>query len=109
MHLIDERPYIPDDIPSYPQCTPQPLKIIHVGAGASGILFAHKAEKQLKNYELICYEKNDVIGGTWYENRSDRGPCRWRVVRPLIETDTPAALATSQHTHTRTPSSPTQG
>lgn len=72
MPLIDERPYTADDIPGYPQCTPQPLKIIHVGAGASGILFAHKAEKQLKNYELVCYEKNDVIGGTWYENRSVR-------------------------------------
>jgi cation diffusion facilitator CzcD-associated flavoprotein CzcO len=70
MPLIDERPYTADDIPDYPQCTPQPLKIIHVGAGASGILFAHKAERELKNYELTCYEKNDVIGGTWYENRS---------------------------------------
>ncbi|EXJ61851.1 hypothetical protein A1O7_02281 [Cladophialophora yegresii CBS 114405] len=69
MPLINERPYTADDIPDYPQCTPQSLKIIHVGAGASGILFAHKAEKQLKNYELICYEKNDAVGGTWYENR----------------------------------------
>ncbi|EXJ66388.1 uncharacterized protein A1O5_10540 [Cladophialophora psammophila CBS 110553] len=69
MPLIDEAPYTADDVPDYPQCTPQPIKIIHVGAGASGLLFAHKAEKQLQNYELICYEKNEVIGGTWYENR----------------------------------------
>lgn len=69
MPLIDEAPYTADQIPTYPQCTPQPLKIIHVGAGASGLLFAHKAGKNLTNYELICYEKNDVIGGTWYENR----------------------------------------
>ncbi|ETI19779.1 hypothetical protein G647_08792 [Cladophialophora carrionii CBS 160.54] len=69
MPVISERPYTADDIRDYPQCAPQPLKIIHVGAGASGLLFAHKAEKLLKNYELICYDKNDAIGGTWYENR----------------------------------------
>ena len=33
------------------------IKIIHVGAGASGLLTAYKARKFLKNYELICYEK----------------------------------------------------
>ena len=69
MPLIDEPPYTADDVPDYPQCSPLPLKIIHVGAGASGLLFAHKARKNLTNYELICYEKNSVIGGTWYENR----------------------------------------
>ncbi len=61
--------YSADDIPDYPQASPQPIKIIHVGGGASGILFIHKAQKQLKNYTLVCYEKNDTIGGTWYENK----------------------------------------
>jgi len=59
----------PNGVPDYPQCSPHPLKIIHVGMGASGMVFAHKAQKFLTNYELICYEKNDAIGGTWYENR----------------------------------------
>jgi cation diffusion facilitator CzcD-associated flavoprotein CzcO len=62
MPLIESPAYTDDDVPSYPQCTPQPLKIIHVGAGASGLVFAHKAEKALKNYELVCYEKNATIG-----------------------------------------------
>ncbi|KAK6386122.1 hypothetical protein LTS17_001696 [Exophiala oligosperma] len=69
MPLLQDAPYTFDDVPDYPQCSPQPLKIIHVGAGVSGLLFAHKAEKALSNYELTCYEKNPVIGGTWYENR----------------------------------------
>ncbi|KAH7089256.1 hypothetical protein FB567DRAFT_493912 [Paraphoma chrysanthemicola] len=47
---------------------PSPIKIIHVGAGASGLLFAYKARKMLQNYELICYEKNGEVGGTWLEN-----------------------------------------
>ncbi|KAL6414163.1 uncharacterized protein AUP68_00681 [Ilyonectria robusta] len=36
---------------------PRKLKIIHVGAGASGLLAAYKAERMLVNYELICYDK----------------------------------------------------
>ncbi|KAF6228775.1 hypothetical protein HO173_011622 [Letharia columbiana] len=45
------------------------VKIIHVGAGVSGLLTAYKARKYLKDYELVCYEKNPTIGGTWWENR----------------------------------------
>lgn len=47
------------------QCEPAKTRIIHVGMGASGMLAAHKAKKMLRNYELVCYEKNDVPGGTW--------------------------------------------
>ena len=34
------------------------IKIIHVGAGAAGLITAYKARKMLKNYELICYDKS---------------------------------------------------
>lgn len=61
---------VPDlTVPDEPQCVPQPVRIIHVGMGASGLLAAHKARKFLSNYELVCYEKNDDISGTWHENR----------------------------------------
>lgn len=33
------------------------IKIIHVGAGAAGLLIAYKARKFLRNYEFVCYEK----------------------------------------------------
>ncbi|KEZ43472.1 4-hydroxyacetophenone monooxygenase [Scedosporium apiospermum] len=48
---------------------PRKLRIIHVGAGATGLCTAFKFERQLTDYELVCYEKNDEIGGTWLENR----------------------------------------
>lgn len=54
MPNAEERSYVESDIPNYPQCTPQKLRVIHVGAGASGLLFAHKAERFLKNYDLVC-------------------------------------------------------
>jgi hypothetical protein len=31
--------------------------------GAAGMLCAFKARKMLTNYELICYEKNETVGG----------------------------------------------
>ncbi|ORY17468.1 hypothetical protein BCR34DRAFT_621904 [Clohesyomyces aquaticus] len=48
---------------------PTPLRVICVGAGAAGLLLAYKLKTNLTNYELVCYEKNPDVGGTWYENR----------------------------------------
>ncbi|OJJ01771.1 hypothetical protein ASPVEDRAFT_192049 [Aspergillus versicolor CBS 583.65] len=48
---------------------PRKLRIIHIGAGATGLCAAYKMERQLSDCELVCYEKNDEIGGTWLQNR----------------------------------------
>ncbi|KIW94319.1 uncharacterized protein Z519_05635 [Cladophialophora bantiana CBS 173.52] len=48
---------------------PNYIRVICVGAGAAGLLVAYKMKKDIKNYELVCYEKNSGIGGTWFENR----------------------------------------
>lgn len=48
---------------------PRRLRIIHIGAGATGLCCAYKMERQLSNYELVCYEKNPEVGGTWYESK----------------------------------------
>ncbi|ETI26517.1 hypothetical protein G647_03294 [Cladophialophora carrionii CBS 160.54] len=45
------------------------LRVIHIGAGASGICFSKFARDRLENVEFQVYEKNDDIGGTWLENR----------------------------------------
>jgi cation diffusion facilitator CzcD-associated flavoprotein CzcO len=49
--------------------TERPLRVIHIGAGASGILLAKYLPEQLKNVSFTCYDKNPEIGGTWYENK----------------------------------------
>ena len=49
--------------------TERPLRVIHIGAGASGICFSKFAAESLRNVEWICYDKNNDIGGTWLENR----------------------------------------
>jgi len=45
------------------------LKVICIGAGYSGILTAIRFPQKIPNLDLVIYEKNDDIGGTWYENR----------------------------------------
>ncbi|KAI1423213.1 hypothetical protein F5Y12DRAFT_786187 [Xylaria sp. FL1777] len=45
------------------------LRIVVIGAGASGLLVAYKLQKDFKNVSLTIYEKNQGISGTWYENR----------------------------------------
>ncbi|KAM0324599.1 hypothetical protein ACHAQA_007987 [Verticillium albo-atrum] len=40
-----------------------------LGAGISGIQFAHDVDTRMENVELEIYEKNPELGGTWYENR----------------------------------------
>ncbi|CAI6016935.1 unnamed protein product [Clonostachys chloroleuca] len=52
-----------------PLFTKRRLRVVCVGAGASGIQIAYKAEHALENIDLQIYEKNGDIGGTWLENR----------------------------------------
>jgi cation diffusion facilitator CzcD-associated flavoprotein CzcO len=45
------------------------MRIICVGAGASGLLMAYKLDKHFSNFDLQVYEKNPEVSGTWYENK----------------------------------------
>jgi len=63
---------------------PRKIRIVHVGAGATGLCAAWKMERKLENYELVCYEKNEDIGGTWLESES--GQCS-TVFQPIQHAD----------------------
>lgn len=54
---------------SRPVDAPRRLKVIYIGAGISGIVAAIHFQRIVPSLELVIYEKNDDIGGTWYENR----------------------------------------
>ncbi|KKY20773.1 putative steroid monooxygenase [Phaeomoniella chlamydospora] len=47
----------------------RPVRIVTIGAGASGINVARNVKEHMKNVEFQMYEKNSEIGGTWTENR----------------------------------------
>jgi hypothetical protein len=52
-----------------PMGTKRKVKVILMGAGASSLNFFKKAEEEMQNVDIVCYEKNSDIGGTWLENR----------------------------------------
>jgi cation diffusion facilitator CzcD-associated flavoprotein CzcO len=45
------------------------VRIVGIGAGASGINMIRTLRKTLTDYNFTIYEKNDGVGGTWHENR----------------------------------------
>lgn len=56
-------------IHEHPMGEKRKIKVLFMGAGASALNFFKKAEEQMEKLEIICYEKNSDIGGTWLENR----------------------------------------
>jgi cation diffusion facilitator CzcD-associated flavoprotein CzcO len=49
----------------------RPIRVVVVGAGISGIAAVKMFKDKFKNkpVELVIYEKNHEVGGTWLENR----------------------------------------
>ncbi|CAK7219658.1 hypothetical protein SBRCBS47491_003921 [Sporothrix bragantina] len=47
----------------------RPMKVIVIGAGISGILAAIRFPRRIPNLDLVVYDKNPEVGGTWYENK----------------------------------------
>ncbi|EEU48334.1 uncharacterized protein NECHADRAFT_75799 [Fusarium vanettenii 77-13-4] len=47
----------------------RPLKVIYIGAGVSGILASIFFHKAVPSLDLVIYDKNPEVGGTWFENR----------------------------------------
>lgn len=51
--------------------TRRPIRVACMGAGYSGLMMAIVFSQQMqgKNAELVVYERNEDLGGTWLENR----------------------------------------
>jgi cation diffusion facilitator CzcD-associated flavoprotein CzcO len=47
----------------------RPVRVICIGAGVSGILTAIRFPREISNLELVVYDKNQDVGGTWLENK----------------------------------------
>ncbi|KAK5408632.1 hypothetical protein LTR06_007475 [Exophiala xenobiotica] len=61
------------------------LRVIVIGAGASGLNFFKRAEEQAENLDIVCYERNADIGGTWLENRYPGCACESAEEVSLLE------------------------
>jgi NADPH-dependent 2,4-dienoyl-CoA reductase/sulfur reductase-like enzyme len=53
--------------------TRRPIRVVCMGAGYSGLMMAIMFSQQMqgKNAELVIYERNEDLGGTWLLNRYD--------------------------------------
>lgn len=55
-----------------PLHSPRRLRVVCIGVGWAGLMLAYKWKFQSGMYDtidLIIYEKNADVGGTWLENR----------------------------------------
>ncbi|KAF2196341.1 FAD/NAD(P)-binding domain-containing protein [Delitschia confertaspora ATCC 74209] len=52
-----------------PMGTKKMIKVMLMGAGAAALNFFKQAEEEMENMDIVCYEKNSDVGGTWLENR----------------------------------------
>lgn len=52
-----------------PLGTTKHLRIVGIGAGASGLNMIRTLRLNLTDYDFVIYEKNQDVGGTWFENR----------------------------------------
>ena len=78
---------------------PRNLRIICIGAGVSGLCFAYKLQRSFENFELIIYEKNAQVSGTWFENTYPGCRCDFPSVNYVYtfepKTDYPSVYAAS--------------
>ncbi|KAH8883205.1 flavin-binding monooxygenase [Thozetella sp. PMI_491] len=55
--------------PDAPVDYARPIKVVCIGAGMSGILCGIRFPQTIPNLDLRIYDKNDEVGGVWYENK----------------------------------------
>lgn len=67
--LIPEQDETGYRIREQPFGTKRRMRIVLMGAAASTVNFLKKAEEQMDNLDIVVYEKNHDVGGTWLENR----------------------------------------
>ncbi|KAK3336560.1 hypothetical protein B0T19DRAFT_437312 [Cercophora scortea] len=51
------------------------IRIVAIGAGVSGMNLIRTLRLNLTDYDLVVYEKNEDVGGTWFENRYPGARC----------------------------------
>ena len=44
------------------------MRIVCIGAGPSGLYFAYKLQRSCDNFDLVLYDRNLQVAGTWFEN-----------------------------------------
>ena len=82
----------------------RPIRVICIGAGASGICAGVRFPQKIANLSLTIYDKNADVGGTWFANKSVAPTTlkRYSVINSSL--DILACAATCQVQVTNSPS-----
>ena len=67
--FTDEPSVSPYTIRDAPLGTSRHVRIVGIGAGASGINLVRTLRLNLVDYEVVIYERNADVGGTWFEQQ----------------------------------------
>ena len=80
--------------------TRRPIRVACLGAGYSGLMMSIVFSQKMKdkNAELVIYERNDDLGGTWLENRYTLSDQMFKRSSTDRRTGILAVNATSQRT-----------
>lgn len=78
----------------------RPLKVRVIGAGFSGIYLGVRIPQRIQNLDFQIYEKNEGVGGTWWENRYPGCACDVPGQQFLLESELSMVLIDLQHIHT---------
>lgn len=63
------KPAVAYAVQEQPLGTTRHIRIACIGAGVSGLNLIRTLRRNLTDYEVVVYEKNTDVGGTWLENR----------------------------------------
>lgn len=93
---LEETPWIVEDRPIDGA---RPIRVVIIGSGLSGILASIRFRQRIQNVSLTVYEKNDDIGGTWYENRYPGCACGRSMVEFILIFDLLVNMSRHSCTH----------
>jgi hypothetical protein len=68
LNLYDFDENNPNDLTRRAVDNLRPMKVIVLGTGMSGIIAGTFFPREIENLELVIYDKNEDLGGTWYES-----------------------------------------
>lgn len=85
------------------------MRIAVIGAGASGLNIFKVAEDKLQNVEIVCFEKNNDIGGTSVTSSSSPLQVSHSLLVDGSRTDIQAVLATFPALHINFPGAADRG
>ena len=77
------------------------MRVIVIGAGYSGIYLGIRLPERIRNLDLVIYDKNEGVGGTWWENRYPGCACDIPCTSSLLSKSSKGLVSGGRETYIR--------